>query len=153
LRIGAWNLGFNYSNTHYSSSLRYRGKILKAPSSGSSKPGPSGLDSLFLPKSVREPVDLVAKPSNHEKVIGETVKINSNIPELFRVLTPSLSCRKPHHMSLGSAADSSCHMSPDSRDVPPREKKILQVGKPLIYSINGPLQTLAVLFGNFLEFC
>ena len=32
-----------------------------------------GLDSLLLPESVREPLDLVAKSSNHEKVIGETV--------------------------------------------------------------------------------
>jgi hypothetical protein len=28
---------------------------------------------LFLPERIRESVDLVAKPSNHEKVIGEAV--------------------------------------------------------------------------------
>jgi hypothetical protein len=61
-----------YSSTpplHYSKRLTHQGKTHKALSGGSSKPGHPGLDSLFLPESVREPVDLVAKPSNHEKVI------------------------------------------------------------------------------------
>jgi hypothetical protein len=43
-----FNLNKSLSSLHYSNRLTHQGKTLKTPSGGSSKPGPSGLDSLLL---------------------------------------------------------------------------------------------------------
>ena len=50
-RISTWISPYHHSITpplHYSNRLTHQGKTLKTPSGGSSKPGPSGLDSLLL---------------------------------------------------------------------------------------------------------
>ena len=79
----------------------------------------------FLPQPVRLPLDLVAVPGEHKKIIGEAVEIGYYTSKLQGGLILIVSSQQPNHMSFGSAANGSGHVSPGSRDMSAREEEIL----------------------------
>jgi hypothetical protein len=80
--------------------------------------------SLLSPQPIRLALDLVAVTGEHKEIIGKAIQVRYYTSKLQRGLIFIGPSQQANHMSFGSAANGSGHMSPGSRDMSTREEEV-----------------------------